>query len=539
MPAMQAEIQKQFNTKKVDKKAEQHPRVLDQITEDEPENIVMNNMVKGTSLFSSILDNITPRKAVLTPNKFDYFATFQSSANSHVKVTILIPSIDSSQPQQSLIVQCEKNIKISDLIGLSCYLYTANKMTPPLKDVTFYELKIAIDKDEIEYELPALDMEKRYGDSDFSMLALVDISRHGEAECKVPVTVYLYNAKPIHFNVESYNVSLKIIRDKCLELARHDLLLDEVRFGMYKVKRYELETLAKAGESLDLSKTLGSCGTNEFVILRENSARGNFAKLMHKRQRNSSIETDIIVESTMSVPATPCDQNASSVFGDINDANSSSISPALTLYLADTKILASCPIDRVYKLKLNHSSYLEVKEHYVQISTQKNKPTLIIPWALLSNYEFAMKSEDKALFKVIYLKFSKSNTISGVNKARNVMQKISLRKRSFSLGSSSVPSLPVPLLNMGLFSLTYDKEFYEKNIEFAKWKTLNFEVQKNYIKSLSEIFNDLDSNFAARLYMHSSDTHLSPSHSWNLLRSIQTERDNARTDTLNNTLIEE
>ncbi|CEF67806.1 Stress-activated map kinase interacting 1 family-containing protein [Strongyloides ratti] len=450
------------------------------------------------SYISMYLENakIAPFKEYLNP--FESYYKYINTGPNHVSVNIILPFVETGK--NSIIIECSKDIEISNLIGLICYKYTLKNYKPPLKDIYYYELKIAHSSHEIYYDLPSLDVTKKFNEANFDNLALIDITLLGNNYSK-NVTVYTYDAKPYIISLPSYNVPLSMVRDKCLDMVRSKLGLEK------KIK--------------DLKMPLFEANCDEFVLLRQNSVRGDFTSIYEKKTVTSSRN---ITTSNDKSPNTI--DNMLPVISENIDYQEPEICSPSDNTLNDSKCITTFEVERLTNLKLKRTELLEITETHIQFISQRTpKVLLVIPWQLLAHFYLSKNHNGVALYKIIWIKFdylfhngmkkSNSNTLD----SKNFFQRIYKKRGSQSLSSSTNDFQGRNSIDKCSFQ--YDYKFFEENISFAKWKIINFELSSYYSSSITNIMYPIENNLSALVYKKSDNGRRSPLEAWDIYKKNQ------------------
>ncbi|KRX71614.1 Target of rapamycin complex 2 subunit MAPKAP1 [Trichinella nativa] len=198
--------------------------------------------------------------------KFDESYSPQPSSK---KVDVFLPFLDDCELRKVPVhVVMNGNAKVSDLIGLVCYIYTANNWNPPLiQDVNRYALYVAEDTGEVEYGLPARSSSERVNHFHFPFMAIAPRVE----ECKENTEQLL-----IHFDcgecitlpVSGSIQCLKTVRDKAVSQY-----FERCHVPKHKRLNYTLEKFDEPGQSVSLEATLSSVNCHEFFCVRVNSTR--------------------------------------------------------------------------------------------------------------------------------------------------------------------------------------------------------------------------------------------------------------------------
>uniref|UniRef100_A0A0K0DWY6 CRIM domain-containing protein n=1 Tax=Strongyloides stercoralis TaxID=6248 RepID=A0A0K0DWY6_STRER len=451
-------------------------------------------------------------------NPFENYCKYIYTGLNHVTINIIVPFIQSGK--NIIVIECSKDIEISNLIGLICYKYTLKNYKPPLKDIYYYELKIAHTSHEIYYDLPSLDVTKKFYESYFDNLALIDITLLGNNYSK-NVTVYTYDAKSYLISLPSYNIPLSMVRDKCLNMVKSKLGLEKKIEGINLDEiEYVLQKLDNQYENLDLKMPLLQANCDEFVLLRQNSVRGDFTSIYEKK--TSTLKNTIISNDKSSNTLDNLLPTISEVI-DFQEPETNSTSDSI---LNDLKCIATFEVERLTSLKIKKVELLEIMKTHIQFISQRNsKVSLVIPWQLLAHFILSKSNDGITSYKIIWIKFNNlpkdnntkfnSNTLDSKNFFKRIYKKKKLQ--NFSLPSNNFWSIQ----SFEKYYFHYDFNFFDENISSAKWKTINFDLPNNYSSSITNIMSSIENNLSALVYMKSDNGRRSPIEAWEKYKESQ------------------
>ncbi|KAI1708575.1 SAPK-interacting protein 1 (Sin1), middle CRIM domain-containing protein [Ditylenchus destructor] len=203
-------------------------------------------------------------------------------------------------------IRIVNSAKISDLIGLSCHVYTRMKKKPRCEHPKNYSLYLAEDNLDYDTELPPQDRHRCVADCGFPVLAMVknsDVLQYHQKDLH-QIRVYFVNGRCFTFELESLDTALQQIFDRALENKQSessDLLKEEQnrrdsnlstamrRIQWFRQLDYILEPLERSTTfigPLKLENTISSTGVTDFLLLRKNSSRGDF-------DRNPLLRSDL------------------------------------------------------------------------------------------------------------------------------------------------------------------------------------------------------------------------------------------------------
>ncbi|XP_052790210.1 target of rapamycin complex 2 subunit MAPKAP1-like isoform X2 [Mya arenaria] len=209
--------------------------------------------------------------ASMGENPFLEYAKFDGKASVGVatkKIDIFLTMALPDDRPYPISVVVVSTAKIQDLIGLICWQYTIEMREPMLHENTdMYCLHIAEDDGEVDTDFPSLDSREPISKFGFTKLALVekDVPTHTSRNTII-VTVNIPHRGFNKFQIENANVTMKEILEKVLKRRKI-----KVRPGQC----YNLEKQSVMGVPVDLEATIASMDTLDFVLVRENSSRGD------------------------------------------------------------------------------------------------------------------------------------------------------------------------------------------------------------------------------------------------------------------------
>ncbi|KRZ27708.1 Target of rapamycin complex 2 subunit MAPKAP1 [Trichinella pseudospiralis] len=199
--------------------------------------------------------------------KFDESYSPQPSSK---KVDVFLPFLDDCELRKVPVhVVMNGNAKVSDLIGLVCYIYTANNWNPPLiQDVNRYALYVAEDTGEVEYGLPARSTSERVNHFHFPFMAIAPRVEEFKENTFQQLLIHFDCGECITLPVSSSIQCLKTVRDKAVSEY-----FERCNVPKHKRLNYTLEKFDEPGQSVSLDATLSSVNCHEFFCVRVNSTR--------------------------------------------------------------------------------------------------------------------------------------------------------------------------------------------------------------------------------------------------------------------------
>ncbi|XP_047494365.1 target of rapamycin complex 2 subunit MAPKAP1-like [Penaeus chinensis] len=206
-------------------------------------------------------------------NPFIEYAKYDGTTHTNVqarRISVYLLLGDNTAPSYPMVVSvvnCHQ-ARVSDLIGLICWLYTKENREPPLRgSVENYALHIAEEDGQVDWDFQALnnrDVIEKFG---FNILALVEKKNVPEASKDIVVTLNVAGGAFSKITVENLDITLKEILSRTIT-KRKDMgrIIDA---GL----DYHLERENEPGIALDAEKTLADVNCTEFAVVRDNSKR--------------------------------------------------------------------------------------------------------------------------------------------------------------------------------------------------------------------------------------------------------------------------
>ncbi|XP_014666681.1 PREDICTED: target of rapamycin complex 2 subunit MAPKAP1-like isoform X1 [Priapulus caudatus] len=219
----------------------------------------------NTSLLTEQLDKFPSMQS----NPFSEYAKFNGQTQVGIptkKINIFLTMLPEGEREFPLSVCVTSNAKVSDLIGLTLWLYSCDNNAAFLsKSLECYTLNIAEDDGEPDRDFPPLDNRETISKFGFGTLALVEKVCPVETSKSLLVVKVAVGEGFSMFQVETLDIKMSQILELVLKRRR----------GMMNVDGpcYILEKLSEPGVTLDMDSTLESQGTFEFCLHREHSRR--------------------------------------------------------------------------------------------------------------------------------------------------------------------------------------------------------------------------------------------------------------------------
>ncbi|XP_014666684.1 PREDICTED: target of rapamycin complex 2 subunit MAPKAP1-like isoform X2 [Priapulus caudatus] len=215
----------------------------------------------NTSLLTEQLDKFPSMQS----NPFSEYAKFNGQTQVGIptkKINIFLTMLPEGEREFPLSVCVTSNAKVSDLIGLTLWLYSCDNNAAFLsKSLECYTLNIAEDDGEPDRDFPPLDNRETISKFGFGTLALVEKVCPVETSKSLLVVKVAVGEGFSMFQVETLDIKMSQILELVLKRRR----------GMMNVDGpcYILEKLSEPGVTLDMDSTLESQGTFEFCLHRE------------------------------------------------------------------------------------------------------------------------------------------------------------------------------------------------------------------------------------------------------------------------------
>jgi hypothetical protein len=168
------------------------------------------------------------------------------------------------EPHRPITVTILHNATVSDLIGLTFWKYIEERRGPPVfKDVSKYSVMIAEEDADIDTDLPALDRDDRIAKFRFRYLGIVeDTTRRILDEVR--------ESQPKHVVVRVYyeQGGFSTLAVETVDMEMGEVLAKVLRKRRLQMQGYELERKDSPGVPVDLSSTLKTQGTLDYVLVK-------------------------------------------------------------------------------------------------------------------------------------------------------------------------------------------------------------------------------------------------------------------------------
>ncbi|KAH7712078.1 PAP2 superfamily protein [Aphelenchoides avenae] len=364
-----------------------------------------------TSAMARLLAELPDEEMV---SQFDEYAKFEALEGApNAKVFDVVFPFADRLPGDSgpfvLSIRVLSSAKISDLIGLSCYAYTRSRRTPPCSDPRDYSLYFAEENYEYDTELPPQDRHRSVADCGFPILALVPNPARDEDKPRHVVTVHTVTGRRYRYELDTLDVSLQWLLDESLKQYWEDeppLTSPHV----IPLREYVLEALDKEGAPLKLTNSISSSGTLDFVLLRKNSARGDFFNPTPGDAMRTSASSIYLSQPPMAggrisprsqepLPPRPPSHDGTCP-RDKRDSTASQTEEYI--------------VERLHRIKpkwtarlLIHSDCVEIMPVHMDkrrsFTIQAAQKCTVIPWDFIGAVELADRAGSKKVLKIIWI----------------------------------------------------------------------------------------------------------------------------------------
>uniref|UniRef100_A0A915CRQ6 Target of rapamycin complex 2 subunit MAPKAP1 n=1 Tax=Ditylenchus dipsaci TaxID=166011 RepID=A0A915CRQ6_9BILA len=378
--------------------------------------VILDSKKTDSSMVARLLaiDQLSNQPKEIAYAEYAKFEAMEGHSSGSKLITIVYPFADTEDnitlinPQQNgyskhgkseekrcaITIRVVNQAKISDLIGLSCHVYTRMAKMPPCSHPSSYSLYLAEDNYDYDTELPPQDRHRLVADCGFPVLAMVKNSEvldyHQQEHHSVKV--YLVNGKCFTYELESLDVPLKWLFQQAMaskanaeEQQQSKQQLGNRHAHLLRVALdYVLEPLDQrldnTAQPLKLENTISSAGTTDFLLLRKNSSRGEFQHQPHKHgvlfREDSEFGENFSYNSMGgSKPATPGIASSSGRFDyqlvrsfDSPDDPTNMPSPVNPLVVGFGAILEEYVVDRLHRIKPKWPAKLCIREDCLEIS---------------------------------------------------------------------------------------------------------------------------------------------------------------------------
>uniref|UniRef100_A0AC34RR59 Stress-activated map kinase-interacting protein 1 n=2 Tax=Panagrolaimus sp. JU765 TaxID=591449 RepID=A0AC34RR59_9BILA len=244
-----------------------------------PENVEQRS---GPTLSELIAQN------PITRRPFRQFARVNFSYNKlkakHFSVIVPFMEPNENGSPYHLDVYIDPTVKVSDLIGLCGFLCYRDDKPLPTDEPNDYVLYPA-ENGMPEIDFPRISKYINVTQLCFTELALLKKSEAPELQ-SVTVVVYCVNGPTYEIEVESQDTPLEEIKKEAVKRKERDVP-NEIDPEFLFSNEYMLELIDKPKEPLNLNLTVANVASTEFIMLRKNTARGNFVPRRLPRNHSS------------------------------------------------------------------------------------------------------------------------------------------------------------------------------------------------------------------------------------------------------------
>ncbi|KAI6216772.1 Stress-activated map kinase-interacting protein 1-like protein [Aphelenchoides besseyi] len=374
-----------------------------------------------TSLLSRLLSEKPEDKIHF--NEFAKFEAIENEPDSRT-INVIFPfsSSPSNQQPKILAVRAKDTATVDEFIGLCCYLYNKNEFKPQCISPSAYSLYLADDTFDFDAELPALDRFRLIGECGFNILALVqtsDVDQSAEAE-KYVVNVHQTNGTRFVFELDTLNKTLEWLRDESAKRSA-ELMARNRKMSCIRKIAYHLEALDGPDETLKLSSTIAAMGTLDFLLIRQNSSRGDFVPSRNDGV-DSTLRTPLFVQTKQrpsnlrQAPLTSTESTASisSTMASKMESPTTPVSRSGFPTLGSGEIILEFQVERLHRIKPRSIAKLVIRDDCLEVfpifvrkfvgqSTQK---ATTFSWDLVADIEHHDRHNGRRLIKIVWLSMS-------------------------------------------------------------------------------------------------------------------------------------
>uniref|UniRef100_A0AAF5PYM6 Target of rapamycin complex 2 subunit MAPKAP1 n=1 Tax=Wuchereria bancrofti TaxID=6293 RepID=A0AAF5PYM6_WUCBA len=408
------------------------------------------------------------------------YARFAASDIENGRKLLVFYPFAESEPGSSkcfsLIIYAQCEICISDLVGLCCYEYARIRRTNSIESVTQYHLLMAEENGEVDRDLPAIDGHRLLNElgSCWSTVAL-EKRRSVNYLGLTNVIVYTISGKQYEFSMDSLDVPLQWLRDQAVKKRIEDEGQDFMS-DCPALQEYVLETMKQPNVVLDLNKPISSTASLEFLLLRINSSRGDFAPTCSSSFAQEHSSTSKIEDHLIS--SLPERRKCSASHSDIEDSLDNSI--------------VSYPVEKIHRYKPKWNALLTIRKNGLELAPnhmdriKRRNPiflhssmkTLYVVWDYVGGVEITDCSNSKRAMRIVWLAYpaiKHQSEVLQINKLDSSMQHSTLSSES----------------NI----LTENYELSKRNLfNDACWKILQLEADVDDAWSIAEKINTIIDN---------------------------------------------
>ncbi|GMR38209.1 hypothetical protein PMAYCL1PPCAC_08404 [Pristionchus mayeri] len=483
----------------------------------------------GPSALSRALDDTDVAATAAGPEAaFRAFAVHDAgehgapSSSKRIMIVYAIPEAEGEGGEVTTItISVKSNATVADLVGLACYKFAEKTGIAPSAPLETLQLYIAEESGEIDDEFPPMESHKMIAEFGFPVLALragdngasqrggSSSTRGGSSLCAL---IYLPGKEGVRYTIDlqSTQQTLRWLRDEAVKMKIEETANQQSR-TFTQMATYNLELLEKP-EALDLDKTIASTGTNEFVLIRKNSSRGDW----HPRgSSNASAAT--VGDYALQPPPTPSGPMGGMGF-DFNVNVNVSASLRTPNMGTEESAIAVFTVDRLHKYKNKWPAHLVLRWNWIEVTPVPTERRLsnrfqgggqksnMIAWEDLADARMREKRNPGGGLPIVQLSITWLPA-PGVAQTPTTP----LRKTSMMLFETSPPS-SAPLTMGGATQTLQDISSRYKDAD--KWKVLNLEMNSyaegdRAVRLLNDGIKQRNSA-VSQAFLHSSNGEIRP-----------------------------
>uniref|UniRef100_A0A0R3RL73 Target of rapamycin complex 2 subunit MAPKAP1 n=1 Tax=Elaeophora elaphi TaxID=1147741 RepID=A0A0R3RL73_9BILA len=332
----------------------------------------------------------------------------------------------------SLTIYAQREICISDLIGLCCYEYARYRKTNNIGSIAQYHLLMAEENGEVDRDLPPIDGHRSL-DELGSCWSTIALEKRRSLDCseKTNIIVYTVNSKRYEFLMDSLDVPLRWLRDeavrKRIEDEGPDFLSDYPA-----LREYILEPAKLPGVALDLNKPISSTACLEFLLMRINSSRGDFtlsrrSSFAQDHSQTSKIHRGLLSSSLKQRQCSDnfCNFAGTNLIHKEQSRISVTIIPASAVDIKDSSgnSIAFYSVEKIHRYKPNWTALLTIRTGGFELApsqvdqTRKRSSiflnsspkTLYVRWDDVGGVEITDRSNLKRRVRIVWLAYRRKH----------------------------------------------------------------------------------------------------------------------------------
>ncbi|XP_018014034.2 target of rapamycin complex 2 subunit MAPKAP1 [Hyalella azteca] len=244
------------------------------LSESEAEELFGQKPVKPPQAHQqSLLSRLLEEGDKLAQNPYSEYAKWDASTDVNLATKRLSIYVYSSRegppPEFPVPVVVSTAARVIDVIGLTCYLYTRDNLSPPLQlPVNAYSLRIADEDGSVDWEFMPLVHSHTIDKFGFKVLAVAQEVQLLQELQDWPVTVTVHISGGVFslIECESKNITLREVLQRTIAKRRE--MAKVIEAGV----QYHMEKDSDApGKALDLEKTIAEVDSLNFHAVRDNS----------------------------------------------------------------------------------------------------------------------------------------------------------------------------------------------------------------------------------------------------------------------------